>query len=518
MKRFFAAFLALALCCTTLFTACGSKEEAFLYYIDEMPVNLDPQLASTPEEIMVVSALFTPLFLEDANGDLQPAAAESYTLSANGLVYTITLKDGLFFNTDEGDAPVPVTAADYVFALKRVFMPETKSPYTATLSKIAGAQNALNTGNTGALGVRALSQNVLEITLAQRDDGFLHALTCPGAMPCNEEFFTNTHGSYGLSTGAILGNGSYTLTNWGAQSGVTLKLTAAQSESGLVNTIRLPITGKDDNTTAFARLKEGNADAATLLPGESAGGYTTWEFANTTWVIVFNPARTGLENEKIRQALAAVAAAVCDEDSPGTTFQRAGGLLPPSMLEANGMSASGIYENGSPVSLFRAGLGELALERLPALTFVYPEGSAFNLFAPALNQAWQKELSAFFNLGTAPLDEIESAVRSGNFDIALIPLAALSASLDSTMSEYFAAIGQSGGGTITGAGEMLENFYAAVNTSKTAAASKLEHLLISDGYVCPLYYENTVFAAATWVKGLVVSPFGPTLNLARITQ
>ncbi|MCY0154615.1 ABC transporter substrate-binding protein [Hoeflea alexandrii] len=75
---------------------------------------LDP-IATTNFTIRNAAYLmYDTLFSMDANYEVQPQMAEGYTLSDDGLTYTITLRDGLKFHDG-----TPVTAADAVASLER---------------------------------------------------------------------------------------------------------------------------------------------------------------------------------------------------------------------------------------------------------------------------------------------------------------------------------------------------------------------------------------------------------------
>src|SRR3546814_4991990 len=54
------------------------------------------------------------LFATDANNKIQPQMVDTWTTSADGLVWTFTLRDGLLWHDE-----TPVTAEDCVASLKR---------------------------------------------------------------------------------------------------------------------------------------------------------------------------------------------------------------------------------------------------------------------------------------------------------------------------------------------------------------------------------------------------------------
>ena len=93
------------------------------------------------------------------------------------------------------------TANDFVFAFKRIFEKNTKSPYAESFSCIKNAGKII-TGELGAdsIGVTAKGDFELEIDLDYPNANFLSLMTTSAAKPCNEQFFNNTKGKYGLET------------------------------------------------------------------------------------------------------------------------------------------------------------------------------------------------------------------------------------------------------------------------------------------------------------------------------
>ena len=103
----------------------------------------------------------------------------------------------------------------FVFAFRRAVLPETKAPFASRLFPIENAKE-INEGKKSAetLGVSAPDSTTLIIKLSYEDGDFEEALTTSVAMPCNEKFFTESAGKYGLSSDHTLSSGSYNLTKW----------------------------------------------------------------------------------------------------------------------------------------------------------------------------------------------------------------------------------------------------------------------------------------------------------------
>ena len=57
-------------------TACGSGSNSFTWFVDSIPANLDPQVASSAADVIACENLYSGLVRKDASGKLVPALAE----------------------------------------------------------------------------------------------------------------------------------------------------------------------------------------------------------------------------------------------------------------------------------------------------------------------------------------------------------------------------------------------------------------------------------------------------------
>lgn len=118
-------------------TACTEKPDAELVFISTAPhKSLDPQKASWMNDARILSQLYEPLVRIDFSTlEVEPAAAESWTISDDGRVYTFTLRDDAKWSN--GD---PVRADDFVAAWQRVLLPDSAADYSKKLFPIEGAK------------------------------------------------------------------------------------------------------------------------------------------------------------------------------------------------------------------------------------------------------------------------------------------------------------------------------------------------------------------------------------------
>ena len=114
--RFTAAVLAAAF--LFALTGCGSSTNSasFTWFVDSIPANLDPQVASGASDVIACENLYSGLVRKDPSGKYEPALCERWEKSSDGLTYTFYLKDGLTYTAAKGNATdYAITAEDFVF-------------------------------------------------------------------------------------------------------------------------------------------------------------------------------------------------------------------------------------------------------------------------------------------------------------------------------------------------------------------------------------------------------------------
>ena len=526
MKRVAALLLALLLS-AGLLAGCGGNAVNFVYYISDTISTLDPQLATTPAERTAVKNIFSGLYRLDADGIPKPDMALTTAVSGDGLVYTFTLNTDNAF-TDGAELTQPVTAADYVFALQRTLNPATGSPYAHSFLSINGAEAVLTgQADPSTLGVRAVSDNVLEITLCTPDDGLAAKLALPGAMPCNEAFFESTSGAYGLSLKKILTNGPFEATAWSKANGLTL-VRPAPANNKQINRVRL--IPEDGEKTSATRLTQSLQDGALITGGDTTlddTGYPSLKFETTTWLLVYNCTSPELSNLSVRQALSCTAQLAAEDLADYPYLHVATGLAPGGATLLNGSSYRTTVGNVLPqqaeaqcYALYRLGLSELGVDRLSGLKVLLPNTAPWDKVYSLVNQRWQRNLSAFFSVDILPEDEIRALVAKNDFDIALLPVT-MTASDTSLLFTQF----------LSGESSNLPQYVnpqfdgfvgtglAATSASGQADALRsAETLLLSDAAVTPLAFQTNYFYLSPSLSGVIISPFGPVIDLTEAAE
>ena len=187
--------------------------------------SLDPHFASFAQDISLQRMLWRGLYSLDTDNVPQPSmAAELPTISDDGKTYTMTLRDGLLWSDGE-----PLTAADFEFGIKRTCNPVVAGEYeyiidasivgcAAHYSNAAGFDQSLE----DAIGVKALDDKTLEITLNQAQPTFTIILSLWMTFPAPKHLFQTTGDDWPTDPGKLAYNGPYILTSYTAQAEVTL--------------------------------------------------------------------------------------------------------------------------------------------------------------------------------------------------------------------------------------------------------------------------------------------------------
>lgn len=171
-----------------------------------------------------ISQLFEGLYRIGDGNEVEFGQAESVEVSEDGLTYTFTLKDNIYWSN--GD---PVTAHDFEFSYKRLVDPNAG---TQTLQAIEIFKNALAIKNgeldPEELGVTALDDSTLEIILEYPADYFPKLLSATRFLPISKNYYEEFQEQYGTSSEYIVNNGPFSIEGW---NGVNLEWIYVSNDS-----------------------------------------------------------------------------------------------------------------------------------------------------------------------------------------------------------------------------------------------------------------------------------------------
>ncbi|WP_281728905.1 oligopeptide ABC transporter substrate-binding protein OppA [Brenneria roseae] len=172
--------------------------------------SLDPHKIEGVPESNVSRDLLEGLVISDANGKVIPGVAESWD-NNDFKVWTFHLrKDARWSNGD------PVTAQDFVYSWQRLADPKTASPYASYLQygHLANIDDIIAGKKTAdTLGVKALDDHTLEVTLSEAVPYFYKLPVYPAMSPVNKAT-VEKFGEKWTQPQNWVGNGAYKLKAW----------------------------------------------------------------------------------------------------------------------------------------------------------------------------------------------------------------------------------------------------------------------------------------------------------------
>ncbi len=227
------------------------------------PESLDPHKTSTVYEAHILRDLFLGLVMQDKDANLIPGAAESWTVSDDGLVYTFKLRQGATWS--DGSA---VTAEDFVYSFRRLEDPATGAEYASMLYPIVGAEE-VNTGKGKVedMGVKAVDASTLEVKLKAPTPYFLEMLTHQAAYPVNKAAIEKL-GADWIKPGNLVSNGAFTLAEFVPNDHIKLVKNPKFYDAANVKIDVVNFIPTEDRSTAIKRFEAGELDSNDDIPTE----------------------------------------------------------------------------------------------------------------------------------------------------------------------------------------------------------------------------------------------------------
>jgi oligopeptide transport system substrate-binding protein len=231
------------------------------------PQTLDQHHTSIDIERNILKDLYEGLTVFDAAGKVTPGAAESWTVSADGLVYTFKLRA----NAKWSDGS-PVTADDFVYSFRRVEDPKTAAGYANILYPIKNAQK-INSAKPDAavaidtLGVKAIDPKTLEITLEQPTPYLTQLLAHQTALPVSKASI-DKNGANFVRPGVMVSNGAFTLTEQVSNDHITVSKNANYWDAANVKIDKVIFYPTNDAAAAVRRFQAGELDLNYNFPAD----------------------------------------------------------------------------------------------------------------------------------------------------------------------------------------------------------------------------------------------------------
>jgi peptide/nickel transport system substrate-binding protein len=135
-------------------------------------VNLNVIGVTTIGAFHVSSVMYNGLVTSSADWEtVEPALAETWDLSEDGLTYTFHLRQGVTWHDGQ-----PFTAADVEFTYKTILNPTIGSYMAGNLKTIAGSQDFIDGKTPDVAGIKIVDDNTITFTLDAPNAPFISAV------------------------------------------------------------------------------------------------------------------------------------------------------------------------------------------------------------------------------------------------------------------------------------------------------------------------------------------------------
>ncbi|MCL1824263.1 MAG: peptide ABC transporter substrate-binding protein [Oscillospiraceae bacterium] len=517
-------------------TGCADKDGSGFIFKYDIPVNpktLDPQTATGQTAALLIANMFDGLLKVDGNGGIISNIAAEYSVSEDNLIYTFILREDIFWYYDGEN--VPCTAHDFVFAFRRLFNPAVKSENAPLFYSIKNGENVHKSRiefehdperPLEAIGVHALNDYTLIITLEAPNPLLPYLLTTTPAMPCNEELYEKTAGRYGLNEKSIPSNGAFYITKWNFDpyssnnNIIIMRRNAKNNEAEQIFPSGLNFfIGEKDPLTHFL---DGHVHSI-IAEGENAeflmlNNYPYDGFENSVWGIVFNTNRDKVfSNADLREALASgLDRNLINPNRYG--WRTSENIIPPLInigrepyRKTAGDSAVLAYNAENAKLSYEKGAKEAGYDRLSGLSVIIPDNRTAFEYMSRILQQWQT-FGFYCSIRVLPDDEFESALSGGDYDIAMTKISGEFNSPDAYLSQFGKCIRSQPAPSSEYRNILTEARHSADLEAGAGLFLQAENMLLEQAVFVPVCYQTELFFYNKKSSDLLYNPFTGTVT------
>jgi oligopeptide transport system substrate-binding protein len=410
-----------------------AKDQTLRVLLDDQPRTLDPGQTQYAYETAVLRAISEPLLkpTADMNG-VEPAAAQSFEMSANGTVFTFHLRPaGQYWDG------LPVKAQDFVYAWQRLIDPRLAAPSETFFAnailngdRVAALDPQRDASRIdaalGTLGLAATNDSTFQVTLSHPDPAFVWLAAMPAGAPIRKDVVSRSgDAKWAAAPDSLVTNGPFKVTEMVAND--HLKVVPNTHYWGARPTLTaINFIVVNDGAAALAKYKNGELDEIDVQPAQAdavagdpklAKNLVKTPSLSVFW-ITFRVNAPPLNNAKVRLALAEaidrnafVAQIFQGQGIPAETF------IPKGMRGYSpGIGSSQKFDQAEArASLAASGM---TAAQLAGITFSYDQSSDFGKFtAMFVRDQLKANLGVDVALQALDTNTLSSQLSTGDFQI-----------------------------------------------------------------------------------------------------
>jgi oligopeptide transport system substrate-binding protein len=476
------------------------------------PSTLDPQLTSSVEEGNIQRAIFEGLIGPNpANLSPEPALAESWDISPDGLRYTFHIRKNACWSDGE-----PITSNDFMFSWKRLLSPELAASNAQLVYCIKGAKD-FNEGKNkdfSSVGISAPDAQTLVVNLNNPTPWFLSILMYPTTYPVPRRTIESCGDALDRSNAwthspKLVTSGPFTVAEWRTNSVLVVKKNPRYWDAAKVrlNAIRFfPIENLNIEETAF---RGGQLHVTDSVPVNKIAFFSKRKDPALhiapylgIYYYAFNVKHPPLDNPDVRRALSLA----IDRDA---ITQK---LLSGTQTTAKSFVPKGIGSYAPPETvgfdlvkarelLSKAGYPEG--KGFPKLEILYNTSDTHRTIAEAVQAMWKQNLGIDIALRNEDFNSYVATRSSRNYDIIRATWIA-----DYPTQFSFLEILKSDSGNNHAQwknaafdAEIAKAMTAAGDAERNAACEKAESLALDEAAIAPIYHLSNTRLISPYLHG-----------------
>lgn len=285
------------------------------------PVTWDGLATSRAADTDAIINTYDGLMEYDVEGTLQPALAESYEVSDDGLTYTFHLRKDVKWTDSQGREVDTVKADDFVAGMQHMCDAQGGLEYLVQgVIKNVSQYISGEVTDFDEVGVKAVDDYTVEYTLEEPCSYFMTMLGYTIFMPMSRSYYQSQGGKfgaeydssaadyqYGKDSNSIVYCGPYLVTNATAKNTIVFKLSDSYWNKDNVNikTLTWLFNDQSDVTKMYTDAKAGTVDyvnlnTSTMETAKSEGLYDQYAVVSdtdaTSFMAFYNINRTATAN------------------------------------------------------------------------------------------------------------------------------------------------------------------------------------------------------------------------------
>ena len=285
------------------------------------PVTWDGLATSRAADTNAIINTYDGLMEYDVEGTLQPALAESYEVSDDGLTYTFHLRKDVKWTDSQGREVDTVKADDFVAGMQHMCDAQGGLEYLVQgVIKNVSQYISGEVTDFDEVGVKAVDDYTVEYTLEEPCSYFMTMLDYTIFMPMSRSYYQSQGGKfgaeydssaadyqYGKDSNSIAYCGPYLVTNATAKNTIVFKLSDSYWNKDNVNikTLTWLFNDQSDVTKMYTDAKAGTVDyvnlnTSTMETAKSEGLYDQYAVVSdtdaTSFMAFYNINRTATAN------------------------------------------------------------------------------------------------------------------------------------------------------------------------------------------------------------------------------